>query len=341
MKKKEQPRIEVPVVEAQGIGVRALIACGCAAETARSVSSSCVDAQCEGLEGVGLAHLLDYCEALRAGRVDGRAEYNVRKVTPVLFHAEAAAGFPHPVFDHAFSDLVGAAKEYGVAVFGLRGGYTSGALGYFARRLANEGMVAFVTANAGPAAVAASGSRRAVFSTNPLAFSVPRSGRYPLLIDQSSSQTALVNLRLARDNGETIPDGWALDAQGHSTNDPGAALSGVLMAFGGPRGANIALMVEMLAAGLTGANWSVDAPSYSHGHDNPGVGLFVAAINPQLFLGHDYGDRFETYFQRLEKQFHAYLPGRRREINRLASQSRGLNVAGPVWRRLLEFADEG
>ena len=40
------------------------------------------------------------------------------------------------------------------------------------------------------------------------------------------------------------------------------ALAGALLTFGGARGANIALMVEVFAAGLTGANWSLDAPDF-------------------------------------------------------------------------------
>ena len=64
-------------------------------------------------------------------------------------------------------------------------------------------------------------------------------------------------------------------------------MRGALLAFGGPRGANIALMVEVLAAGLSGTNWSVDSPPYSEGSESPGSGLFVLAIDPKLF-----GDRF-------------------------------------------------
>ncbi len=322
------------------VAKRALVACGCTPAVAESVARAGVVAQSEGLDGVGLRHLLDYCEALGAGRVDGQAAYEVRKASPVLFHADAAAGFPHPAFDHTFAQLVAGATAYGVAVFALRGGFTCGALGYFACRLAEHKLVAMAAANAGPAAVAASGSREAVFSTNPLAFAVPRAGKYPLLIDQSSSRAALVNLRLAAEKGQTIPDGWALDADGRPTNDPARALAGVLIAFGGRRGANVALMVEMLAAGLTGANWSVDAPSFSEGRHNPGAGLFVLAVNPQLLLGEGFEERFETYFQRLETEFHAYLPGRTRGMNRRRGESQGLNVDAKVWQRLFDLAGE-
>src|SRR5690606_11951921 len=142
-----------------------------------------------------------------------------------------------------------------------------------------EGLVALAATN-GPALMAGSGSTRPVFCTNPLAFAAPRSDAPPLLIDQASSATAFVNIREAARRGEEIPPGWAVDREGNETTDPGKAIGGALRAFGGARGANIALMVEVLAAGVTGANWSLDAPSFTAGSQSPGSGLFVLGIEP-------------------------------------------------------------
>ncbi len=69
-----------------------------------------------------------------------------------------------------------------------------------------------------------------------MAFSAPQAGGSPLLIDQSSSATAYVNVRAAAERGDTIPTGWAIDKEGRATTDPKAALEGTLLAFGGARG---------------------------------------------------------------------------------------------------------
>ena len=55
---------------------------------------------------------------------------------------------------------------------------------------------------------------------------------------------------------------WALDAAGQPTNDPGAALEGTMLPIGGAKGAALALMVEILAAALTGANFAYQASSF-------------------------------------------------------------------------------
>jgi (2R)-3-sulfolactate dehydrogenase (NADP+) len=122
---------------------------------------------------------------------------------------------------------------------------------------------------------------KAVYATNPLAFGVPlQSGMNPLVIDQASSATAFVNIALAAKEKRALPEGWAIDVAGLPTTDPGDAILGALLPFGGYKGGNIALMVEMLSAGLSGAAWSLDAGNFQSGSDRPDIGLSVIAISP-------------------------------------------------------------
>ncbi len=262
----------------------------------------------DGRPAHGLGHLDVYCQALRDGRADPNPEVTLEWVTPVLARADAGSGIPHPVFDRVFDDLVSASKKFGISMFGMRGGFTCGALGYFARRLAKQDLVAMAFTNCGPAMMAGSGGSKAVFCTNPLAFAVPQRDGPPLLIDQASSQSALMNIRKARDDGQAIPEGWALDQQGNPTTDPEAALKGMLLSFGGARGANIALLVEIMAAGLNGAQWSLDAPSFAVGSTPLGIGLTIIAINPALTFGSDFLTHSRDYFNRLAAH-DVYLPG--------------------------------
>ena len=110
-------------------------------------------------------------------------------------------------------------------------------------------------------------------------------------------------------SGEPLPPGWAIDEAGRETTDPHAAIRGALLAFGGVRGANIALMVEVLAAGLTAANWSLDAPPFDRGSVSPGAGLIVVAIAARL-LAPDFPARVRRQLERLAR-LGVYIPGRR------------------------------
>ena len=214
--------------------------------------------------------------------------------------SDAKGGAAHPGFDRAFDDLVDTAQKFGVAIFSQKNAFTCGALGYFAGRLAERGLVSIAATN-GPALVAGAGGTKPVYCTNPLAFAAPAAGGPPLLIDQSSSATAFVNIRKAAHAGQSIPEGWALDAAGNPTTDASAAVKGTLLAFGGSRGANIALMVEVLSAGLSGANWSLDAPPFATGSEGPGTGMFVLAIEPKL-LDPDFEARLRSQIDRLVRR---------------------------------------
>ena len=117
--------------------------------------------------------------------------------------------------------------------------------------------------------VAAHGGKSPFFGTNPIAFAAPRKDHAPLVVDQSSSAVAFVAVVDAMKRGMPIPDGWAIDRQGKPTNDPAAALEGALLPVGGHKGFGLGLMVDILAAGLTGSHWSFEASSFGDCEGGP------------------------------------------------------------------------
>ena len=291
------------ILEWRRAGVR-----GASDEAARSLARATVSANAHGKGSSGFSHLMDYLTALRAGRIVGDAEPVVTSPAPAAIHCDARGGIAQLGFDLAFDDLRRRAETFGLALFAQRGSYTTGELGYYPRRLAEAGLVA-LAATSGPALMTVPGAKTPVYCTNPIAFAAPLDEGPPLLIDQASSATAFVELRRYADRGESLPPGWAVDADGQPTTDPRAAMRGALLAFGGARGANIALMVEVMAAGLGGANWALDAPSFLTGDRSPGAGLTVIAIAPAL-LAPDFPQRLRLQLDRLAA-LGVHIPGRR------------------------------
>jgi len=257
----------------------------------------------------------------------------IGRPAPCFISSDARGGTAHLGFDMVFDALCETARRYGVGLFAQKGAFTCGALGWFTGRLAEAGFVALAATN-GPAMLAGSGGTKPVYCTNPLSLAAPVAEGAPLVIDQSSSATAFVSIRRAAEEGRQIPEGWALDAEGRPTIDPRAAMGGALLAFGGPRGANIALMVEVLAA-LSGANWSVDAPPLSTGSQSPGTGLFVLAIDPAL-LDPGFAARLGAHLDRLSADYHVHRPGAAGRAARAAAARRGLSVPKALVDRLAE-----
>lgn len=291
---------------ARELAIRACVAAGASKAVATSLAEATVAAECSGRSAVGFAHLPDYLEGFLNGRITGTAEPEIFFPSPTLIQADAKGGIAQLCFDLAFEELLTRTTTYGVTVFSLKNSYTAGEVGYYVRRLACKGLVALATTN-GPALMTAGQSAEAVYGTNPLAFAAPVDNRAPLVIDQASSATAFVNIRKAAERGENIPEGWAIDGKGRDTIDPREAIKGALYTFGGTRGANIALMVEILAAGAAGANWSIDAPSFEEGSESPGIGLFIIILNQEL-LSPGFSVRLASQVKRLSSKG-IHIPG--------------------------------
>jgi (2R)-3-sulfolactate dehydrogenase (NADP+) len=214
-----------------------------------------------------------------------------------------------------------------VAVAPIRRSHHCGAAGHPAERLAEAGLVAILFANT-PAAIAPWGGSRAVFGTNPIAFACPLPERAPMVIDLSLSKVARGNILAAKQKGEPIPEGWALDAGGRPTTDPDAALGGTMVPLGEAKGTALALMVELLAAGLTGSNFAAEASSFLDAEGPPpGTGQLIIAVDPATLGGADALVRFAALASMIEDQPGARLPGARRLQARQKAGRDGLVVA--------------
>lgn len=310
-----------------------LIACGASREQAGAVARSIRDAEAEGTRGIGLGYLPWYCNHLKVGKIVGRAQPVVSVPSPGVVRVDAACGFSHPAYETAENALIEAALIQGIAMMAITNAYACGVLGYFTGRLARQGLVALMFANSS-STMAPWGGRRAFFGTNPWSMAAPRKGA-PLILDSSSSATAYVNLAGAAARGESVPPHWALDAEGCPTTDAQAALAGTIAPAGGHKGSALALMVEVLAAGLTGANWSHKASSLGDDLGGPPrLGQTIIAIHPS-----DAGlaSRIEGLLADMADEPGVRIPGDRRHANRQRMESDGVVVDAALADQLRHF----
>jgi (2R)-3-sulfolactate dehydrogenase (NADP+) len=225
------------------------------------------------------------------------------------------------------------ARANGIAAAAIRRSHHCGAAGHPAERLAEKGLVALLLANT-PAAIAPWGGSIGIFGTNPIAFACPQRDGAPIVIDLSLSKVARGNILAAKQKGEKIPEGWALDAAGKPTTDPDAALGGTMLPLGDAKGTALALMVELLAAGLTGANFAADASSFLDAEGPPpGTGQLIVVFDPAAFGG-DALARFAVLARTIEQQKPARLPGARRLTTRARAAREGLDVSDALAKQI-------
>ncbi len=310
----------------------ALEAAGTSDANAASVAHALAAAEIDGQKGHGLSRVASYAAQVRAGKVHGRAVPVTTLTRPGTLRIDAAFGFAYPALDLGLDRLPDMARAQGIAAAGITRSHHAGALGLVAERLAGQGCLALVFANT-PSAMAAWGGRRAVFGTNPVAFAAPRLGSSPIVVDLALSEVARAKIVAAAAKNEPIPQGWAVDENGAPTTDAKAALQGTLLPAGGAKGAALALMVEILAAGLTGSNLAFEAsPFLDDKGGPPGTGQLIIAIDATAMSASPAAsERVETLATAIADEAGVRLPGGQRAARRQTAERDGVEVDSKTW----------
>lgn len=304
----------------------AFVISGLNEQSAHSVARALVMAEAEGQVGHGFSRVGDYIAQMKSGKINASATPSVISQSPSYLQLSADNGFAYPALDLAIDQAVQMATITGCVAIAVSQSNHCGTLASHVEKLAMQGLIGIMVANT-PAAIAPWGGNKPLYGTNPIAFSAPRAGQDPLVIDLSLSVVARGKVMNAKKTGQSIPEAWALDKDGQPTTDPSAALDGgTMVPIGKAKGTALALMVEILAASLTGANTSADMPSFfASSGPSANAGQFLIAIKPNDISG--FTARIEALLNDIAETPGARIPGTRRIEARNHARAQGLNVA--------------
>ncbi len=304
--------MKVSVTEIEAQSRAALVAHGAGEVQAAAVAKAVARAEALGNVICGLYYLESYCTQLQSGRVNGTVDPVVSRPRPAAVLADARFGFAQPAFAAALEEAVAAALENGVATLAVAHAHTCTSLGFFTEQIAAAGLIGIGMTNASPV-VAPPGGNKRVIGTNPIAMTVPGDDGPAMHFDFSTSAVALGKITMAKAAGETIPLGWAVDENGDPTTDPEAALKGALVSAGGYKGWGFGLMVELLAAGMTGSVNSLDVAGLKVAEGKPhDLGQFYILMDPGTYHA-DFGARFARVAEAVAQQEGARIPGANRQ----------------------------
>lgn len=178
------------------------------------------------------------------------------------------------VMDQVTDLAIKKAKQSGVGIVGnFNTTESTGAIGYYAKKIADEGLIGIAFASAPFQTTAPYGSTEAKFCTNPMAYGIPTESD-PIILDMSTSAIAYYGLIEAKTAGKEVPEGLGYDKNGKPTTNPAEIMSGAIRTFGGHKGYGLALIVQVLAGAL------VQADSFDNDSDN--AGNLVLAIDPEI-----------------------------------------------------------
>ncbi|NDH52987.1 MAG: Ldh family oxidoreductase [Betaproteobacteria bacterium] len=320
----------ITLAQATESAARALRQAGASDDMARSTARALVMAEAQGLASHGLGRVPQYATHLRNGRADGQAVAVLERRKASALLVDARQGLAFPACDLALREALAMAAETGVCFAGVRNSHHCGVLVDHLRVVAEAGMVGLGFANS-PAAMPAAGGRHPIFGTNPVAAVFPRRSADALMVDLSLSEVARGKLMVAAKAGARIPTGWALDSAGQPTTDPQAGLQGSMLPIGAassPKGAMLALVVELLVTALIGAQFGFEASSFFVDAGNPPrIGQAFIVIDPGALAGKDlYFDRMECLIAEMLSDDGVRLAGARRLALERLAHSEGLEI---------------
>jgi (2R)-3-sulfolactate dehydrogenase (NADP+) len=332
--------VRIDIAAAEALATEALIANRTSGENAIATARALVAAEIDGQPGHGLARVPTYAIQSRASKVDGFARPEVQRAAPAVLRVDGHLGFAYPAIELAFTHLVPLARTNGVAVASIFRSHHFGQAGAHAERLAREGLIALVFGNT-PKAMAFWGGRAPMLGTNPLAFAAPVPGETeaPLVIDLALTVAARAKIIAAQKAGARIPPGWAVDAAGAPTTDPAEALAGSLLPLGGAKGGALALMVEVLAAALTGSSFGWESSSmFDDKGGPPDMGHLLIALDPQRLSGGAFDSRMAVLLEAIGREPGVRLPGSRRIARRSSAKLDGLAIPAALYAEIRALA---
>ncbi|MCL5777461.1 Ldh family oxidoreductase [Limibaculum sp. FT325] len=331
-------RETITLDEARELALSALTRHGCDAPNAEAVAGVMLAAEADRAESHGLFRLPGYVASLKSGKVDGGARPSVTRLAPGVVRVDGRGGFAPLAIEMGRAPLIEATREQGIAALALVDIHHFAALWPEVEALAEAGLVALACTCATPM-VAPAGGTKPFFGTNPLAFAFPRRDAPPVVFDQASAAMARGDVSIHAREGKPVPPGTGLGPDGQPTIDPAEVLKGAQLPFGGYKGSNIALMIELLAGALIGEVFSYEAGQRGPKDGGPPVGgELILALDPDRFGAGAWRDRVENLLAEMLAQPGVRLPGARRHRNRRETGRTGIDVPSALLAEIRALA---
>ncbi|KAF2155476.1 Malate/L-lactate dehydrogenase [Myriangium duriaei CBS 260.36] len=310
--------------DAKEFAAAVLTANGLSTDHAQIVAECLVAADLRGVDTHGINRLISYMTRVKKGLNDPKAIPVLTQVTPVVAQVDAKNAFGFIGAKMAMEKCIEMAKIYGIGMAAVKHSNHFGMSAWLVQQAIDAGMMSLVFTNSSPA-LPAWGGRSKLMGVSPIACGAPGE-QHPFILDMAPSIAARGKIYKAKRRGEKIPLDWALDSQGRQTDDPSAALEGVMLPMGGPKGSALAIMMDVFSGVFSGSAFAGGVTGPYDISQAANVGHFLVAIKPDLFMPmEDFKERMEHLYGRVVESDpmvgvdRIYFPG---EIEQLTEKKR-------------------
>ncbi len=258
---------------------------------------ACADLR--GIDSHGVARLSSYAGMLSAGRINPKPQITTVRSTLSTATIDGDNGLGLVVGPQANRVAMDMAEKAGSGWVSVCNTNHFGIAGYYVLQTLERDLIGWAMTNSTSLVTPLWGAER-MLGTNPIAIAFPGKEEPPIVIDMATCAAAYGKIEMARRRGEAIPSGWVIDHQGRpTTNADDMVNGGALLPLGsdrergGHKGYALAILVDVLSAVLSGANWGPYAPPFALQQEIPersvgkGIGHFFGAMRIDGFIDVD------------------------------------------------------
>ncbi len=306
-----------PIERLHEFATRVFAHFGVPKQDARRAADVLAAADLRGIDSHGVARLHTYFDMLTLGRINPKPNVRVVRSTLSTATVDGDNGLGLVVGPRANEICMEKAEEAGSGWVSVCNTNHYGIAGWYVIQGLERDLINWSMTNTTKLVAPLWGAER-MLGTNPIAIAFPGLEEPPIVIDLATCAAAYGKVEIARRVGEEIPRGWAIDKRGLDTLDPNAMIDGgALLPLGsdrersGHKGYCLAMMVDVLSAVLSGANWGPFTPPFALRQEIPkrsvgkGIGHFFGSMRIDGFID---PNEFKRQIDDLVRTFRATKP---------------------------------
>ena len=184
-----------------------------------------------GFESHGMQRMVRYHKGIEKGTIHPKEQPEIVFETPVSAVVDGHNGMGQLISLFAMNKAIEKAKKTGIGIVSVRNSNHFGIAGYYTKMACDEGLLGMSCTNSEAIMVPTFG-KQAMLGSNPIAVSMPAEP-YPFFFDCSTTVVTRGKLEMYNKSGTPLPDGWALDKNGHASNDAPDVLANIVSKGGG------------------------------------------------------------------------------------------------------------
>lgn len=321
-------------------------AVGVSKDDAQVMAYALVESDLMGVDTHGVLKFPMYVSRAKMGGDNPKAKLRVIQETPTTARCDGEGGYGQIMGWRAMEMAMEKAEQHGVGFVSVGNSNTLTCCRVYSRLAAEKGYIGICITNGTPQMPPPGGKER-LLGTSPWSFAVPGK-KFPVMFDMACTVVGWTKMAMMASRGETtIPDNWAVTADGKRTTDVNEAMNGLMLPFGGHKGYALSCMAEILTGVLSGGRVADELGYYGNHEENTGVSHLLGAIKIDALMPlEEFKERVDNYVQHLkdcpkaEGAGEIFVPGERSFITSEQRQAEGIPLHPSLARNLVAVGEE-